>query len=127
MSRKRTLTFDNGPSLDGTPGVLDVLALRDVRSTFVCGRRLASPSALKVVERARAEGHRIGNHTFSHSVELGNTGDPGAPAREIGRTQDLLGGLADEDRLFRPYGAGVLGPHLLSPAAVEFLSPGARS
>ncbi len=125
-ARKLTLSFDNGPSPEVTPGVLDMLAEREIRATFfVCGKDLADDAARSILLRAKREGHRIGNHTFSHSVELGSSRDPDAPNAEIGRTQRALGELADEQRWFRPYGGGgVLGPRLLSRAAVEFLCRG---
>jgi peptidoglycan-N-acetylglucosamine deacetylase len=106
--------------------VLDVLAARALRATFfVVGARLARPEGRRQAERAAAEGHWLGNHTYSHTVPLGELEDPGAPEREIGRTQALLGDLAHPDRLFRPFGGGGrLGPGLLSPAAVEHLLAG---
>lgn len=125
MSRL-TLSFDNGPF----PGVTeDVLAtLRDfgLRATFfVCGNDVRDPERRALVERARNEGHSVGNHTLTHAVELGVTDDPGAPAHEIGAAQEILEGLVDERRLFRPSGGGgVLGPRLLSPGAVEYLRAG---
>ena len=124
-----TLSFDNGPFADVTPGVLDALATRGLLATFfVCGRELRDPARRALVRRAHDAGHRIGNHTLTHSVELGTTGDPEIAAREIGAAQDLLGELAAPERWFRPYGAGgVLGPRLLSPAAVAYLRNGGYS
>ncbi len=124
--KRLTLSFDNGPSPDVTPEVLDVLVRFGVGATFfVCGKDARADAQRALLVRARAEGHRIGNHTLSHSVELGRTDDPDAPRREIGLAQLALGELADADRLFRPYGGGgVLGRGLLSPAAVEFLRDG---
>jgi peptidoglycan/xylan/chitin deacetylase (PgdA/CDA1 family) len=130
VTRKRlTLSFDNGPSPDVTPGVLDELARRQLRASFfVCGKDVRDPAKRAIVERAHAEGHRIGNHTQTHSVELGASADESAPAREIGAAQAALGTLAAPERWFRPYGAGgVLGPRLLSPAAVTYLTEGAYS
>lgn len=121
--RRLTLSFDNGPFPDVTPGVLDVLARFAVPATFfVCGRDVADSARRAIVARARALGHRVGNHTLTHTVELGATDDPDAPAREIGGAQAALGELASPDRCFRPYGGGgVLGPRLLSRAAVRYL------
>jgi peptidoglycan/xylan/chitin deacetylase (PgdA/CDA1 family) len=77
-----------------------------------------------ILERARGEGHRVGNHTLTHAVELGASDDADAPRREIDTAQEILGALASE-RWFRPYGAGgVLGPRLLSQAAVRTLCAG---
>jgi peptidoglycan/xylan/chitin deacetylase (PgdA/CDA1 family) len=127
--KRVTLSFDNGPFEDVTPGVLDTLAARDLRASFfVCGRDLRDPRRRALVERARDAGHRIGNHTLTHTVELGATEDPDAPQREIGEAQQLLGTLAAPERWFRPYGAGgVLGPRLLSRGAVEYLCAGGYS
>lgn len=120
-----TITFDNGPS-PATAAVLDVLASRDVRATFfVVGTQLERPGGRALAERARSEGHWIGNHSMTHAVPLGDDPDPDAPAREIDEAQALLGELAHPDRLFRPFGGGGrLGPHLLSAAAVEHLEHG---
>ena len=123
---KLTLSFDNGPFPDVTPGVLDALAeARATATFFVCGKEAGDPRRRPLLERIRAGGHRIGNHTQSHSVELGASRDPEAPRREIEDAQAALGAFASADKLFRPYGAGgVLGPRLLSPAAVRHLCDG---
>src|SRR5262245_4737842 len=119
--RRVTLSFDNGPFPEVTPGVLDVLRGAGVTATFfVCGRDVADPARRALVTRAKSAGHRIGNHTLTHTVELGTTADPEVVRREIGGAQDALDELTDGDRLFRPYGAGgVLGPRLFSRAAVD--------
>jgi peptidoglycan-N-acetylglucosamine deacetylase len=121
-----TLTFDNGPEPDVTPHVLDVLKRRNIGSTFfVIGKNLAMPGRRALSERAKAEGHWIGNHTWTHSGPLGPRGDHGVAEQEIGRTQDELGSLSDPRRLFRPQGGGgKLGPHLLSGAAADLLRHG---
>jgi peptidoglycan/xylan/chitin deacetylase (PgdA/CDA1 family) len=125
-----TLTFDNGPEPEVTPGVLEVLRRRGLRASFfVLGHKLAAQRAL--AQRARDEGHWIGNHTWSHTRPLG-AGPPADAAAEaeaeIARTQALIGGLAHPDRLFRPQGGGgALGPHLLSGAALRLLQEGGYS
>ena len=124
--RRLTLSFDNGPWPTVTPGVLDVLADFGASATFfVCGKDVVDPAKRTIVERAKRAGHRIGNHTLTHTVELGATDDVDAPAREIGAAQVALGDLASPGRCFRPYGGGgVLGPRLLSRAAVRYLCDG---
>ena len=121
-----TLSFDNGPCPGVTENVLETLHDFGLHATFfVCGKDVRDPDQRALVERVRDEGHSIGNHTLTHSVELGATDDPGAPANEIGAAQEILEGLTDERRLFRPSGGGgVLGPRLLSPGAVEYLRAG---
>jgi peptidoglycan-N-acetylglucosamine deacetylase len=122
-----TLTFDNGPDRDTTPGVLDLLAREHIRSTFfLLGKKIREPAGVRLAERAAAEGHWIGNHTMYHKVPLGEALDPAAAAREeIDGTQALLGELLHPDHLFRPFGrGGALGPHLLSRAALQHLTAG---
>ncbi|MCA1711163.1 MAG: bifunctional polysaccharide deacetylase/glycosyltransferase family 2 protein [Actinobacteria bacterium] len=64
--RTVALTFDDGPDPRWTPAVLDALAREHVPATFfVVGTRAAHDPAL--VRRAIAEGHEVGNHTWSHA------------------------------------------------------------
>jgi peptidoglycan/xylan/chitin deacetylase (PgdA/CDA1 family) len=99
-----TLSFDNGPTPEATPPVLDVLARHGVKSTFfVIGEKAAKNRAL--AERAHAEGHWIGNHTWSHSLPFGLMQAEAAIA-EFDRTQQTIGTLAHPHRFFRPYGQG---------------------
>jgi peptidoglycan/xylan/chitin deacetylase (PgdA/CDA1 family) len=117
-----TLTFDNGPDAAVTPHVLDVLARRGARTTFfVLGHKLANPALHRLAERVHAEGHWIGNHTYTHSGPLGRRDGPVAEV-EIGRTEALIGALAHPDRLFRPQGGGgVISPALLKPEVLIHL------
>jgi peptidoglycan/xylan/chitin deacetylase (PgdA/CDA1 family) len=101
-----TLSFDNGPTPEVTPLVLDVLARRGVKSTFfVIGEKLDRPGHRVLSERAHAEGHWIGNHTWSHSLPLGLM-EVDAAKSEFDRTQAAIGALAHPHRFFRPYGQG---------------------
>jgi peptidoglycan/xylan/chitin deacetylase (PgdA/CDA1 family) len=123
VPRRVTLSFDNGPTPGITERVLEILDRAAIRSTFfVIGRNLADPAAASVVRQAHAAGHWIGNHTFSHSVALGDRPDPDYAACEIGNTQRAIAEFSHPNRLFRPYGnSGLIGPHLLSQAAVAYL------
>jgi peptidoglycan/xylan/chitin deacetylase (PgdA/CDA1 family) len=118
-----TLTFDNGPEPAVTDRVLDILEATQVKATFfVLGSKLANPERRALAKRAHAEGHWIGNHTWSHAEPLGRVAEPSRVIFEIVETQALIGELSHPDRLFRPFGGGgAIGPHLLSPAAVEIL------
>ena len=90
-----TLTFDNGPEPGVTPRVLDILRERGIKATFfVIGEKLGDPERHKLAVRAHGEGHWIGNHTFTHTVPLGQQHDPDAAQHEIGRTQAAIGALA---------------------------------
>lgn len=64
------MTFDDGPHHSLTPQLLDMLAIRGIRATFyVIGRRVAQHPQL--TRRIAAEGHEIGNHTWSHPSLFG--------------------------------------------------------
>ncbi len=117
------LTFDNGPHPEVTPRVLDVLDRHGVTATFfVLGRQLAAPGGMDLARRIRDAGHRLGNHSWSHETPLGDDPGPAAVARELTATQDLLDRVWHGPAWFRPFGGGgVLGPHLLSPNAVDWL------
>ncbi|MES2195614.1 MAG: polysaccharide deacetylase family protein [Pseudomonadota bacterium] len=119
-----TLSFDNGPEPEVTPRVLDILARHGIKTTFfVIGEKLRDPERRDLATRARTEGHWIGNHTFTHSVPLGQQRDPETAEREIGRTQALIGDLAHPQRWFRPFGGGGnLDDRLLKPSVVEHLT-----
>lgn len=118
-----SLSFDNGPDPEITPRVLDILARRGVRASFfVLGSRIASAEGQRLVVRAVAEGHWVGNHSYSHETPLGE--DPGEAAveRELAATERLLAPFAGERRLFRPFGrGGKIGRHLLSREALSYL------
>ncbi|HEV7777439.1 MAG TPA: polysaccharide deacetylase family protein [Luteibacter sp.] len=61
----RYLTFDDGPDPDHTPRLLDLLAKHGVHASFfLVGEKIESHPAL--VERIVAEGHMVGNHSYSH-------------------------------------------------------------
>lgn len=123
MNNRLTLTFDNGPMPGVTERVLGELARRSIRATFfLVGKHLEKPGARELAERAKAEGHWIGNHTMHHEMPLGRASGNYAVS-EIGDMQMELGALSDPRKLFRPYaGGGELGKHLLSPDAVTHLS-----
>ena len=59
------LTFDDGPDPKWTARILDVLKQKQVpASFFVIGENMEAHPDL--VEREVAEGHLVGNHTFTH-------------------------------------------------------------
>jgi peptidoglycan/xylan/chitin deacetylase (PgdA/CDA1 family) len=102
-SKVMALTFDDGPSPQYTPQVLDVLADHGVVATFfVCGDNVGQYP--DVIRRIVADGHTIGNHSWSHP-SLGTLSADGV-RQEIQRTQDAVskvGGVTPV--LFRaPYG-----------------------
>ena len=118
-----SLTFDNGPHPEVTPLVLDELAKRGVLATFfVLGERLSAPGGAGLLARIRQAGHRVGNHTFSHTIPLGRV-DAQRAVEEIRATEVMLSSPPDNERLFRPFGGrGLIGDHLLNRAAWDYLA-----
>ncbi|AKT42859.1 polysaccharide deacetylase family protein [Chondromyces crocatus] len=121
--RRVTLSFDNGPDPDVTPRVLERLREREVLAHFyVLGKHVATPAGRSLVERARDEGHVVGNHSYTHVTPLGSDLRPDAVEQEIVRTEALLSPLVPGPKRFRPFGGGgLLGRHLLSGAARDYL------
>jgi peptidoglycan-N-acetylglucosamine deacetylase len=92
-------SFDDGPSRQ-TPAVLDVLAENDAKATFfILGERIEGKEDTLV--RILAEGHEIGNHTFSHPHALNL--DDGELSHDIARCHRLLS-FADPVLMRPPYG-----------------------
>src|SRR3984893_3161530 len=89
--REVVLTFDDGPSAQTTPKVLDALAKECVKATFfLVGRNAEALPAL--VKREIAEGHTVGHHTFSH---------PAATLRgltESAAQEEILRGFEADDK-----------------------------
>jgi len=59
------ITFDDGPSLQWTPKILDELKKADVKATFfMIGKHVEKYP--EIARRVAAEGHEIGNHSYDH-------------------------------------------------------------
>ncbi|HEX2583728.1 MAG TPA: glycosyltransferase [Steroidobacteraceae bacterium] len=59
------LTFDDGPDPVFTPQILDILRVKQVHATFfIIGTN--GESYPELIDRIDAEGHDIGNHTYTH-------------------------------------------------------------
>jgi peptidoglycan/xylan/chitin deacetylase (PgdA/CDA1 family) len=81
------LTYDDGPNPPYTERLLDVLAKHNVKATFfMIGNRIEKYP--ETVRRVIAEGHEVGNHTYSHPL-LGFL-PPRYVQRQIERTDALL-------------------------------------
>lgn len=96
------LTFDDGPA-PTTPEVLDILAKAKVRATFfVIGRNVTALP--QVVRRAVAEGHVVGNHTWSHRDLAALSAED--QQREVDLTNEELARVGVTTTLLRPpYGS----------------------
>jgi peptidoglycan/xylan/chitin deacetylase (PgdA/CDA1 family) len=103
--RRILLTFDDGPHPINTPKLLDELKRTGIRATFfVIGKKLETSRGRDLIERAAAEGHQIGNHTYSHPHLTELTADQ--IREEILRTEELIGDVGKGVKILRPpYGA----------------------
>jgi peptidoglycan/xylan/chitin deacetylase (PgdA/CDA1 family) len=108
------MTFDDGPSGPNTPRLLDLAAKKHIKLTFfLIGENAARYPQL--VQRELAEGHEVGNHSYTHPV-LSKMSDD-AVRSEIQKTQDaIIGAAGYKPILMRPpYGA-------LSPTQRRWIS-----
>lgn len=117
-----TLSFDNGPTKNTTPKVLDVLAARNMHAYFcVTGLQLKLNDHAKLVSETLDAGHRIVNHSLTHEVPLGDDASAAHARAEISDMDELMNELIGDwgERWFRPFGReGKLGQHVFSQAAL---------
>jgi len=94
------MTFDDGPHATSTAKLLDMAAKRHIKLTFfVLGQCVEQNPA--VLQREVAEGHEIGNHSWSHP-NLAKLSDE-AVRSQLRRTDDLIVKTAGiKPRLMRP-------------------------
>jgi peptidoglycan-N-acetylglucosamine deacetylase len=65
QEKKVVLSFDDGPDPRWTPAILDVLKKKKAPAVFFVVGEAANQNP-DILKRAFAEGHEIGNHTFTH-------------------------------------------------------------
>lgn len=112
--RKIALTFDDGPHPRLTPQILDILKRYGVHATFfLVGENVYNYPG--ILERILAEGHEIGNHTYTHGhIENHNTVDL---KKEIEACESIIYETADyKTKLMRPP-RGILGKNIQRVAA----------
>jgi peptidoglycan/xylan/chitin deacetylase (PgdA/CDA1 family) len=104
------LTFDDGPQSSFTQQVLDILAAHKVPAAFFCiGKNVAAQGEL--MQRIHAEGHLIGNHSYSHHFWFDLFG-AGRMLEELRRTDALIEkATGGRPHFFRPP-YGVTNPNL---------------
>ncbi|MCB0400811.1 MAG: polysaccharide deacetylase family protein [Flavobacteriales bacterium] len=65
QENKIYLTFDDGPTPDVTPWVLDLLRKHHIKATFFClGKNVEAHP--EIYQQILEEGHTVGNHTYDH-------------------------------------------------------------
>ena len=100
--KKLALTFDDGPDPTWTPKVLDILKEKNVPATFFVIGWDANrwPQLLR---REYAEGHEVGNHTYSHPDWEDPRLSPTQIRWELNLTERLIEStLGVKSLLFRP-------------------------
>jgi cellulose synthase/poly-beta-1,6-N-acetylglucosamine synthase-like glycosyltransferase/peptidoglycan/xylan/chitin deacetylase (PgdA/CDA1 family) len=98
--KKIALSFDDGPDPQWTPKILDVLKQKNVPGVFFVIGNMANQRP-DILKREYAEGHEIGNHTFTHPKfdEISRT----QIRWELNLTQRLIEStLGVKSILFRP-------------------------
>lgn len=81
------ITFDDGPHPKNTPRLLDMLKERGIKATFyVIGQNAAQYP--EIVQRIVAEGHEIGNHSYTHAALTKCS--PAKVAEEINKTNEAI-------------------------------------
>ncbi|MEC8853113.1 MAG: polysaccharide deacetylase family protein [Bacteroidota bacterium] len=95
IEKKVWLTFDDGPTPKITPFVLDTLQNFNVKATFFClGEQIEKHP--EILKRITAEGHSIGNHSYSHPN--GFTTCTKKYLEDVKKCQEII----PETKLFRP-------------------------
>jgi len=93
------LTYDDGPSAWTVP-ILEHFAEHDGRATFfVLGNAIDGEERRATLRRTVAEGHEIGNHTFTHPGDLA-TLDEAVIREEIGRAQSSIREVAGVEPVY---------------------------
>ena len=99
------LSFDDGPSVQHTPRVLEILAKHNARATFfLIGARAAEDPV--TLNRIRSAGHEVGNHCFT--IRSTTRGSDQEFLTNLLRTEAALG-LQGDLKLFRPPGGALSG------------------
>ena len=95
------LSFDDGPSDQFTPVILDTLKRNNVKALFFCIGQHAEVYP-DLVRQIVNDGHRIGNHTFSHNWRNAFS-TSGVISAEINKTNNILLEITgSKPVLFRP-------------------------
>ncbi len=104
------ISFDDGPAVNYTPQLLQVLKAENVKATFFCiGNRIAGNE--NIIKQVQEEGHIIGNHSYSHHFwfDMFSSEKMLADMKQMDSAMTNATGL--QPKLFRPP-YGVTNPNL---------------
>lgn len=91
------LTFDDGPKPGQTEAILGILKRHEVKASFfMVGQNIERNRELAA--RVLAEGHQVGNHSYSHHRLIFKS--PSYIREEIEKTDALLRGLGVEGEIY---------------------------
>ena len=98
------MTFDDGPHPKNTPRLLDMLRQRNIKATFyVIGTNVKMYP--EITRRIVAEGHEIGNHTWTHP-NLTTLSDSQVRSQMVATRDQIVQATGVMPRTVRPpYGA----------------------
>lgn len=105
-------TFDDGPALDKTPKVLDILDQHHIKAVFFVngwhfqGDKPSASSARALLREELKRGHAVGNHTIHHYFLCGKVYVKRAAEEIEGNASLIEQAIGMRPDLFRtPYGA----------------------
>lgn len=105
------LTFDDGPHNPNTTKVLEVLKKHEVKALFfVIGKNIEGNE--NILKQIVAEGHQIGNHSFSHDYWI-DVWSTQKVKKDFIECQKLINQFQPNTKLFRPP-YGVTNPNIAS-------------
>lgn len=106
------LTFDDGPAVDKTPKILDILDQHGIKAIFfvngwhLVGNSPKAAEARAILREEQRRGHAVGNHTIHHYFLCGRYYAKLAAQEIEGNAQIIQDATGVRPDLFRtPYGA----------------------
>ncbi len=109
------ISFDDGPMVEFTPILLDILKVENARATFfLIGKNIQGNELL--VQRMANEGHTIANHSFSHTYWFSLNNSKTIYNDLIKCDQEIERVTGKKPKLFRPP-YGVTNPMVAKAAA----------
>lgn len=96
------LTFDDGPTANVTPKILDILKEKEVKATFFTLGKMVEAYP-EMARRAVAEGHILANHSYAHDYKT-IYASPQSLLDEIKKAEEVIINTVGEEgytRVFR--------------------------
>jgi len=115
------ISFDDGPHPEFTPQILGLLKQFNAKATFFCiGKNVDAHG--QILEKIIAEGHTVGNHTYSHSNSFGFFSTAKVIA-ELQKVNTLVKKITGKEmRLYRP-AFGVTNPKIKKAIIANGMQP----